>query len=140
MTGTVELDPDGMHLLIRFPYREDLVALVKQLPGRRWDPKQKLWRVPATQAEAVFTALSRHLFEFAPEIPSLLAGTLQPKSAPTVERPHSRPTTAVGRAPPARPHPPPPRPLQGPTGPCHCRPTLAHPPPATTSRHSPCRP
>ncbi len=76
MTGTVELDPDGQHLLIRFPYREDLVAAVKDLQGRRWDPKHKLWRVPASQAEQVFAQLSRHLFEFAPEIMSLLAGTL----------------------------------------------------------------
>jgi exodeoxyribonuclease VII large subunit len=77
MTGFVELAPDGQHLLIRFPYREDLVAAVKELPGRRWDPKGKLWRVPATAVEQVFAALSRHLFEFAPEIPSLLAGTLR---------------------------------------------------------------
>jgi exodeoxyribonuclease VII large subunit len=76
MTGTVELDPDGQSLLIRFPYREDLVALVKELPGRRWDPKGKVWRVPAAQVERVFATLSRHLFDFAPEIPSLLAGTL----------------------------------------------------------------
>jgi len=76
MTGTVELDPDGTSLLIRFPYREDLVAIVKELPGRRWDPRAKVWRVPAAQVERVFATLSRHLFEFAPEIPSLLAGTL----------------------------------------------------------------
>ncbi len=77
MTGTVELDQDGTQLLIRFQYREDLVAIVKELPGRRWDPKQKLWRVPATAVEQVFNALSRHLFDFAPEIPSLMAGTLR---------------------------------------------------------------
>jgi exodeoxyribonuclease VII large subunit len=93
MTGTVELDQDGAHLLIRFSYREDLVALVKELPGRRWDPKGKVWRVPATHAEQVFTALSRHLFEFAPEIPSLLAGTLKPKEA-APERRRARPEAA----------------------------------------------
>ncbi|MGK0303972.1 MAG: hypothetical protein ACI89X_004875, partial [Planctomycetota bacterium] len=76
MTGTVELDPDGTHLLIRFPYREDLVAMVKDLSGRRWDPKQKVWRVPAKNVEEVFDQCSRHLFEFGPEIASLLAGTL----------------------------------------------------------------
>ena len=76
MTGTVELDPGGAHLLIRFPYREDLVAMVKELPGRRWDPKQKTWRVPAEHARAVYDACARHLFEFAPEVSSLLAGTL----------------------------------------------------------------
>lgn len=84
MTGTVELDPGGAFLLIRFPYREDLVAVVKELPGRRWDPKDKLWRVPAAAVELVFNAFSRHLFDFAPEIPSLLAGTLRalPPPAP----------------------------------------------------------
>ena len=76
MTGTVELDPGGAHLLIRFPYREDLVAMVKELPGRRWDPKQKTWRVPAEHARAVYDACARHLFEFGPEVASLLAGTL----------------------------------------------------------------
>ncbi|MBM4060500.1 MAG: exodeoxyribonuclease VII large subunit [Planctomycetes bacterium] len=76
MTGSVELDPDGTNLLIRFQYREDLVSLVKEFPGRRWDPRQKLWRVPAAHVARVFTVLSRHLFDFAPEIPSLLAGTL----------------------------------------------------------------
>tara|TARA_R110002072_G_scaffold4174_2_gene29433 strand:- start:19099 stop:20775 length:1677 start_codon:yes stop_codon:yes gene_type:complete len=89
MTGTVELDPDGTHLLIRFPYREDLVAMVKDLSGRRWDPKQKVWRVPAKNVAEVYDQCSRHLFEFAPEIASLLAGTLaipeikkSPKAAP----------------------------------------------------------
>jgi exodeoxyribonuclease VII large subunit len=82
MTGTVELDPDGTHLLIRFSYREDLVAMVKELPGRRWDPKGKVWRVPASHVEQVFIALSRHLFDFAPEIPALLAGTLRAAPAP----------------------------------------------------------
>lgn len=95
MTGSVELDPDGQHLLIRFPYREDLVAMVKELPGRRWDPKGKFWRVPAAHVEQVFAACSRHLFEFAPEVPSLLAGTLQPAAAPPARRP-ARPGTAPG--------------------------------------------
>ncbi|MBL8750628.1 MAG: exodeoxyribonuclease VII large subunit [Planctomycetes bacterium] len=83
MTGSVELDPDGTNLLIRFPYREDLVALVKDLPGRRWDPKGKTWRVPATHVEKVFSVFSRHLFEFAPEISSLLAGTLRAEPPPS---------------------------------------------------------
>ena len=89
MTGTVELDRDGRHLLIRFPYREDLVAMVKELPGRRWDPRQKLWRVPAENVEAVYAACSRHLFEFAGEISQLLAGTL---SLPADEGPAAKPS------------------------------------------------
>lgn len=95
MTGTVELDPNGTHLLIRFQYREDLVAMVKELPGRRWDPRNKVWRVPAQHVEAVYAACSRHLFEFAAEVPSLLAGTLQlPAAAPPKERATGDPGSA----------------------------------------------
>ncbi|MEO6595373.1 MAG: exodeoxyribonuclease VII large subunit, partial [Planctomycetota bacterium] len=97
MTGSVELDQDGATLLIRFPYREDLVATVKELPGRRWDPKGKLWRVPATHVEQVYAALSRHLFDFAPEIPSLLAGTLGVK--PAAEAKPTRPASQQGSLP-----------------------------------------
>lgn len=78
MTGTVELDADGAHLLIRFPYREDLVAAIRDVPGRRWDPKQKQWRVPCAQAELVYGVFARHQFEFAPEVTGLLAGTIAP--------------------------------------------------------------
>lgn len=86
MSGSVEFDPDQQQLVIRFPYREDLVAVVKELPGRRWDPKQKCWRVPSSQVTAVYQALSRHLFDFAPEVPALLAGTLG-QAAPTPQPP-----------------------------------------------------
>ncbi|MGE3172286.1 MAG: exodeoxyribonuclease VII large subunit [Planctomycetota bacterium] len=82
MSGTVELAPDGAHLLIRFPYREDLVAEVKSVPGRRWDPKQKTWRVPSAQVENVYAIFARHLFEFAPEVSGLLAGTLGAPARP----------------------------------------------------------
>jgi exodeoxyribonuclease VII large subunit len=98
MSGSVELDPDGAHLRIRFAYREDLVAMVKDLPGRRWDPKGKFWRVPASHVEVVFAACSRHLFEFAPEIPSLLAGTLRTVPPPAAERPRGA-TTAPAHQP-----------------------------------------
>ena len=57
MTGTIELDPDGKTLQIRFPYRPDLVDDVKSIPGRRWDRAGKLWRVPAGQVENVIAAL-----------------------------------------------------------------------------------
>ena len=85
MSGTVELDKDGFSLVVRFPYREDLVAAVKSLPQRRWDPKDKAWRVPRTDIDGLYKLLSRHLFDFAPEVMSLLAGTLgsAPKAAPT---------------------------------------------------------
>src|SRR5262245_9768804 len=82
MSGTVELDTDGATLLIRFPYREDLLAEVRQLPRRRWDPKQKTWRVPAKDIDQVYAVFVRHLFDFAPTVMSLLAGTLGATAAP----------------------------------------------------------
>ncbi len=40
---------DGeIHLHV--PYRTELVAGVRTLPGRRWDPKRRVWRVPDTAA------------------------------------------------------------------------------------------
>lgn len=91
MTGTVDLDPGGAHLQIRFPYREDLVAMVKELPARRWEPRQKVWRVPVEHAQAVYDACARHLFEFAPEVSALLAGTLAPRAEPATTTPAPRP-------------------------------------------------
>lgn len=76
MSGSVELDPGGQHLVIRFPYRPDLVDLVKTLPGRRFDGGSKCWRVPIEHAERTYQELSRHLFAFAPEVMAAVAGTL----------------------------------------------------------------
>ncbi|MBM3975066.1 MAG: exodeoxyribonuclease VII large subunit, partial [Planctomycetes bacterium] len=86
MSGHVELAADGANLNIRFPYRPDLVDVVKSLPSRRWDPKDKVWRVPATDVEKVYAVFSRHLFEFAPEVSALLAGTLRPAAAAPARR------------------------------------------------------
>ena len=75
MTGSIELDPDGKNLQIRFPYRPDLVDDVKAIPGRRWDRSGKLWRVPATQVENVVALFMRHGFTMTADVTSLLAGT-----------------------------------------------------------------
>lgn len=75
MTGSIELDPDGKNLQIRFPYRPDLVDDVKSIPGRRWDRNGKLWRVPCHQIDNVVAVFMRHGFHMTPEVTSLLAGT-----------------------------------------------------------------
>ncbi len=75
MTGSIELDPDGKNLQIRFPYRPDLVEEVKTIPGRRWDRNGKLWRVPCTQVGNVVEVFMRYGFQMAPDVTSLLAGT-----------------------------------------------------------------
>lgn len=35
-------------ITLRFPYSPDLNAWVRTLPGRRWDPAARVWRVPDT--------------------------------------------------------------------------------------------
>lgn len=31
---------------IRFPYDKDIIDIIKQVPGRRWEPSQKIWTIP----------------------------------------------------------------------------------------------
>lgn len=102
MRNEVELATDGVTLLIRFGYRPDLVSLVKELPDRRFDPASKTWSVPARHAEAVFTKLSRHMFEFSSDVMSIVAGT-HGKPAATASRakaPRSESSTSADAAPP----------------------------------------
>jgi site-specific recombinase XerD len=37
---------DRGEIALRFPYSPELVAWVRTLPGRRWDPEARVWRVP----------------------------------------------------------------------------------------------
>ena len=37
---------DGGEAVLRFPYDERLRLLLRAIPGRRWDPGEKAWRVP----------------------------------------------------------------------------------------------
>ena len=75
MTGTIDLTPDGETLLVRFPYREDLVEDMRTIQGRRWDRGGKVWKVPVKCIDAVVDTFLRHGFALAPEVSSLLAGT-----------------------------------------------------------------
>jgi exodeoxyribonuclease VII large subunit len=86
MTGTVEVTEDRQSLLIRFPYRPDLVEEVRALPERRWDKGGKTWRVPSRHVEIVVNTFLRHGFTMAPEVTGLLAGTEAP-AATALERP-----------------------------------------------------
>ena len=52
MERLLEFDAESGDLQIRFPYAKELVAVVRGLPGRRWNPTEKLWTVP-TQDEVV---------------------------------------------------------------------------------------
>lgn len=39
--------------VLRFPYDERLRQLLRAIPGRRWDPVERVWRVPLGQALAL---------------------------------------------------------------------------------------
>jgi hypothetical protein len=73
MSGTIDIAPDGSCLLVSFPYREDLVELVRNIPGRRWDKPSKTWRVPLDQAESVVKIFMAHGFAIMPGVATALA-------------------------------------------------------------------
>lgn len=64
MSRRVELDSARGELVISFPYQPDLVAEVKALPRRRWDPTCKVWRVPSDDAQHVQQLLGPLGFRF----------------------------------------------------------------------------
>lgn len=37
---------NGENYEIRFPYDPQIVSMVKEVPGRRWNPEQKFWSIP----------------------------------------------------------------------------------------------
>ncbi len=87
MTGSIELDRDGQHLLIRFPYNPLIVEDVKSIPGRRWDPPNKVWRVPVAQLDVVVAMFMRHGFLMSSDVTMLLAGTSKKGTPAAAEAP-----------------------------------------------------
>lgn len=64
MSGHVRHD-GAEGLIISFDWDPDLVALVKGgLQSRKWDPEARVWRVPATDVNAVIELLAPEGFEF----------------------------------------------------------------------------
>lgn len=59
------------NLIISFPYDPEMVALVKRLSSRRFDPKSKRWEAPLRVAGEVIEMLSPHGFRIADEVASL---------------------------------------------------------------------
>ena len=81
MTGTIELDPAGTLLLIRFPYREDLVEVMRTLPDRRWDKGKKAWTAPAAWVDEIVPKLIGYGFTMDSDVSAMFAGTV-PKPPP----------------------------------------------------------
>jgi len=49
VTASIRIQPgDDGRLTVVLPYTPDRVEKIKTVPGRRWDPAQKHWTVPAT--------------------------------------------------------------------------------------------
>ncbi|HLU38855.1 MAG TPA: hypothetical protein VK081_05690 [Planctomycetota bacterium] len=92
MVGTIELDPTGQHLLIRFPYREDLIEVVRGLPDRRWDPGNKVWMVPAGHVDTVVTTLIGRGFTMDSGVSAMFAGTVPKPATPSAD---SRPASVT---------------------------------------------
>ena len=62
--------------VLRFPYDERLRTLLRAIPGRRWDPQERAWRVPLEPEPA--EALARLLAELPrPEVSEALARTIE---------------------------------------------------------------
>lgn len=51
--GYVTVDPVNEELVLKYDYSDTINRRVSALPGRRWDPRLKAWRVPAYLIRAV---------------------------------------------------------------------------------------
>lgn len=56
-----------------FPYREDLVSLIRAIPGRRWDRGSKVWKVPLEAVEDTVKIFMSYGFSLSPQVATTLA-------------------------------------------------------------------
>ena len=72
-TATIERD----EAVLRFPYDDRLRLLLRAIPGRSWDPQERVWRVPleAEQADALGRLLEG--LAAAPDVDAQLARTIE---------------------------------------------------------------
>lgn len=73
MSGSLDIAPDGSCLFVSFPYREDLVSIVRDIPGRRWDRASRVWKVPLEQLEHAVKIFMAFGFSMSPEVATALA-------------------------------------------------------------------
>lgn len=48
--------------VLTFPYSPEIVAAVKEVPGRRWNPEQKVWSAPLSSGAAIRALCATHGF------------------------------------------------------------------------------
>lgn len=68
MARVIDIERRTHRLCIRFPYAEELVAKVRTLPGRRWDPSAKAWYVPFDHVEHVLNKLLSNHFKISADL------------------------------------------------------------------------
>ena len=56
------------HLILDFPYDQNQVAEIKQIPGSKWDKLAKVWRVPMTSINEARDFAAKHDFHTDPEV------------------------------------------------------------------------
>jgi SWI/SNF-related matrix-associated actin-dependent regulator of chromatin subfamily A-like protein 1 len=59
---------DNGEAVLRFPYDDRLRLLLRAIPGRRWDPQERTWRIPLDPEGAAALA---HLLEGLPRRPQI---------------------------------------------------------------------
>jgi exodeoxyribonuclease VII large subunit len=74
MSRIIDVDPRGGDLLIRFPYDPELIPVVKSLPGRRWNPRDKIWLVSVAAIQETVAVLVPLGFSLTPAARSLHGG------------------------------------------------------------------
>ena len=61
MTDPVVIQVDGPEARVSAPYDERRVEIMRQVPGRRWDPSLRMDVIPGLEAEALAERLRREL-------------------------------------------------------------------------------
>lgn len=51
---------DGQTLFLETPYNEALIAKIRDIPGRKWNPNNKRWEIPLSSAERAIKLVDRY--------------------------------------------------------------------------------
>jgi exodeoxyribonuclease VII large subunit len=68
MSRVLDLDDGDSRVAICFPYNKRIIAEVKSLPGREFDPGTKDWYVPLKHLEIVVRRLDDYHFKFSADL------------------------------------------------------------------------
>src|SRR5277367_341949 len=63
--------------LLRFPYDERLRGLLRAIPGRRWDPEERVWCLPLEPEQAQALALLLADLPGEPQVSEALARAIE---------------------------------------------------------------